>query len=133
MPTVSERCPDCGERQWSGMPHTCPPYECAYCGAMYQRYACHRCPPLQAAIDQAAAARRYAADTHMGACPQCHSRNVVQRLIQTDPADHRAQVGACCVGAFIFWPLLLAAPFMSKPARREPYRQCAYCGHSWKV
>lgn len=72
-------------------------------------------------------AARYHADTHRGVCSACGSRNISEYTV-TESGGMREL--ACCLGCFVFWPLLLLVPFLGF---RKRYRRCNYCGNEWSV
>lgn len=72
----------------------------------------------------------YEADTGMGACPQCGSRNIQQ--FATGGTDTTAQAATCCAGCLFFWPLMLLAPFLFRRPT-QLHRSCNACGYAWQV
>ena len=79
------------------------------------------------ALKAAQAAATFSADTHMGVCSACGSRNITE---YTRKDSGGLQEAACCVGCFLFWPALFLIPFLGF---RKRYRRCNYCGHEWSV
>jgi DNA-directed RNA polymerase subunit RPC12/RpoP len=73
-------------------------------------------------------AELYEADTGLGICFNCGSRNLV--MAQRSEGDAGCQSLACCLGCLFWWPILLLIPFLHE---RHTEMVCQACGHKWKV
>ena len=70
----------------------------------------------------------YDTQTGLGVCPKCGSGNI-QHVRKTEN-NSSAQATACCLGCFVFAPLLLLLPFLQK---RVSVAKCQSCKHTWPI
>lgn len=74
----------------------------------------------------------YSADTGMGQCQQCGSRNIREFTEDVGGGVGGLQETACCLSC-LFLPLLLVVPFLGRRPVYETHRRCSNCGHQWRV
>lgn len=132
------RCRECGERFVAPQFRTVEEYDLALRGrreaeqhvvaereADRQRREAER--QAQTEVERQ---RCLAANTGLGVCPQCGSRNIAQ--FSTGGADGSAQAATCCCGCMLLWPLMLLAPFLFRHPE-QLHRRCIVCGFQWLV
>lgn len=69
----------------------------------------------------------------LGICSACGSRNIAEGVETSGDDGSGAQAGACCIGAFLFWPVLFLLPFLKGNQVKHRYRVCNICGHRWPI
>jgi len=86
------------------------------------------------AAQEQARAQVFNADTGVGPCPACSSRNVIQFKEDAGGGNKSTTIATTGVlGCLCFWPVLIVLPVLALMGSKVTVRQCRHCGHRWQV